>query len=85
MGLTPEPDLVLLTGDNIYGKAPVESDDSSAEQKLARLYTAYETMAANPSVRRGLSKIPVIATLDDNDYCGLQDAAKRLFSDRSFR
>jgi hypothetical protein len=38
-------------------------------------------MAANPSVRLARSKIPVMATLDDNDYCGLGDAAQRLFYD----
>jgi alkaline phosphatase D len=52
-----EPDLFLFLGDNVY-----RTDGGTS------LQDSYRHFAQNADVRRALSKIPVLATLDDNDY-----------------
>jgi alkaline phosphatase D len=68
--LAISPDLVILMGDNVYGK------DGGLEQ-------AYVQLKSHPSFRRVVcSATPLIATLDDNDYYhsgGNKEAAKREF------
>lgn len=68
--LAISPDLVILMGDNVYGK------DGGVEQ-------AYEQWKRHPSfLRMTSSATPIIATLDDNDYYHLEgnmDAAKGAF------
>jgi alkaline phosphatase D len=67
------PDLVILMGDNIYapiGKAS-QSETGKAEDSIFRstLSEAYKIYGSNPSFMRAIiSKIPILATLDDNDY-----------------
>jgi alkaline phosphatase D len=67
-----QPDLLLLLGDNVYGGESLDS-----------LQQAYETFGAHPSVQNVLQDIPILPTLDDNDYCSNQfrDEAKDLFLD----
>lgn len=59
-----KPDLVVLTGDNVYGDCQNES--------CTTLKEAYDDWAAHPSFAGAKSILPIIATLDDHDY-GQQD------------
>jgi alkaline phosphatase D len=67
-----QPDLLLLLGDNVYGGKSLDS-----------LQQAYKMFGAHPSVQNVLQHIPILPTLDDNDYCSSQfrDEAKELFLD----
>lgn len=63
------PDLIILMGDNVYGR------DEGLEE-------AYAAMGRHPGFQRARQTIPILATLDDNDYhCHSLDknAAKELF------
>jgi alkaline phosphatase D len=60
-----EPDLVLLTGDNVYG-------DCLEDASCFRLREAYRDWSELPSLRGGAAALSVLATLDDHDY-GLAD------------
>jgi alkaline phosphatase D len=65
------PDLVILMGDNVYGRR-------------GGLHSAYATLGGHDDFQQAARSIPIIATLDDNDYNyhpdGM-DAAKALFLD----
>jgi alkaline phosphatase D len=65
------PDLIMLMGDNVYGRRE-------------GLYSAYATLGGHCDFQQAARSIPIIATLDDNDYNyhpdGM-DAAKGLFMD----
>jgi len=61
-----KPDVVLLLGDNVYGKD---------------LRMAYATYADQTSAHRGLKDIPVLAVLDDNDYGKDKDLGTKIFCD----
>jgi alkaline phosphatase D len=74
-----QPDMTLLLGDNVYGGKDLEG-----------LKNAYGILGAHPSFQRACRSIPILATLDDNDYgnggdaCGQnpnKDVAKRMFLD----
>jgi alkaline phosphatase D len=75
------PDLVVLTGDNVYGDCKNET--------CATLKQAYDDWAAHPSFAGAKSILPVVATLDDHDYgqgdCHAnnpyKDVAKKMFLD----
>ena len=61
--LAAQPDLFVLTGDNVYA----DSDD--AEEIAA----CYRTLAARPEFARLRATVPLAATWDDHDY-GRNDA-----------
>ena len=54
-----DPDLVLLLGDNIYGGDSITS-----------LRQAYTQCAQHDAFREAYTTLPIMATLDDNDYGG---------------
>ena len=54
------PDLVVLTGDNVYGDC--------ANASCANLHQAYLDWSSLASFRGGQSALSVVATLDDHDY-----------------
>lgn len=56
-----DPNLFLLTGDNVYGDC---SDDESCRE----LRQAYRDMARHASVQGAAPLVSVYATLDDHDY-----------------
>jgi alkaline phosphatase D len=71
--------LILLLGDNVYGG-----------KNLVDLKNAYGILGGHPSFQRAFRSIPILATLDDNDYgnggdaCGenpSKDRAKHMFLD----
>lgn len=76
-----KPDLVVLTGDNVYGDCQNDT--------CATLKQAYTDWAAHPSFIGAKSQLPIVATLDDHDYgkgdCHAdnpyKDTAKELFLD----
>ncbi len=63
--LNSDPDLLLLTGDNIYG----DSDDMSV------LRDKYDQQKSHPDYQKMLKNFPIIGTWDDHDY-GLNDGGK---------
>lgn len=65
--VSASPDLVILMGDNVYGSQGLKE--------------AYVTLGSHPSFQRAAQSVPIIATLDDNDYRHPdgKDAAKDLF------
>jgi alkaline phosphatase D len=75
------PELVLLMGDNVYGKCDEETCEVLRE--------AYVDMANHPSVQGAAQHLPVLAILDDNDYgqgdCHVEnpykETARQLFAD----
>ena len=76
--LNQNPDLILLLGDNIYGG-----------QTAASLWQAYTQFSLHDAFREAYATIPILATLDDNDYgCGGKNSnnssheqAKTMFCD----
>lgn len=64
------PDLIVLMGDNVYPPAMNKNfDQTGATISGITMSSAYKTLASNPSFIRAINKrIPIIATLDDNDY-----------------
>jgi alkaline phosphatase D len=65
------PELVILMGDNVYGRRD-------------GLHSAYATLGGQCDFQQAARSIPIIATLDDNDYNYHPDgmeAAKALFLD----
>ncbi|MGB7342585.1 MAG: alkaline phosphatase D family protein [Pirellulaceae bacterium] len=73
----PTPELLLFTGDNIYG----DTDD------MPTLRTKYNKLAANPAFASLRNSSPVLATWDDHDYGvndGGADFAKRDESQKEF-
>ena len=64
-----KPDLVLLLGDNVYGR-----NSTSLEE-------AYSAFFSHPAVKPVFSSIPILATLDDNDYTSDKELGKRIFLD----
>lgn len=53
-----KPDLLLLTGDNVYGDCE--------EETCHHLRQAYADMASHASVQGAASRIPIFATIDDH-------------------
>lgn len=60
-----QPDLLLLMGDNVYGRC----DDTDC----TALIDAYRDLASHSSFQSLIKSIPIMATLDDGDY-GMNDA-----------
>lgn len=56
------PQLLLLTGDNVYG------DATSGDPKLPELRAAYAALAADPGFGAIRASVPIMATWDDHDY-----------------
>jgi len=57
------PDLVLLLGDNVYGGKNIKD-----------LIKAYKVLGSHSSYQRATQSVPILATLDDNDYGNGGDA-----------
>ncbi|QDT03786.1 Alkaline phosphatase D precursor [Rubripirellula lacrimiformis] len=75
--LAAKPELLLFTGDNIYG----DTDD------MPTLRAKYDKLARNPSFAALRNACPVLATWDDHDYGandGGADYAKREESQTEF-
>ena len=64
------PDLIILMGDNVYPPPMIQTLDQAGSSPIAKtMSSAYQCLGSNPSFIRAVnSKIPIIATLDDNDY-----------------
>lgn len=62
-----KPDLVVLLGDNVY-----ESDSSDINE-------AYRDWGSSPSFQSLYTTVPIIATLDDNDYTAHYETGKAAF------
>ena len=60
-----EPDLFVLSGDNVY----IDSD------KVEKMQSSYEQLSNNPNFSAFRSATPIIGTWDDHDY-GLGDGGK---------
>ena len=68
-----QADLVLLLGDNVYGG-----------ENIKDLKAAYKVLGSHFSFQRACQSVPLLATLDDNDYGNGGDAcAKNLNKDKA--
>ena len=63
------PDLLVLMGDNVYAQ---ESSD---------IHAAYQSWGASSAWKSLAASVPVLATLDDNDYTTDHETGKQAFLD----